>query len=337
MNKLARGLIKDFLVLLVIVLICVGYYLYMPRSAVRLHERIAATDPNVLTEERVELSRDLEKYLAVWLPRDTGKTPTLLHLFLGNQRKFFDLSLGQAIDDIDQTAVAPGKMRIWSFMNMGAVVKTSNKAIAFDTADMPESVVQKRLADIADIFLVTHADMDHYNPTLLKKALQNGKSAVFPEGFRFMYESENWSNIYYLKDGQPVDINGVKITALQTDHRVDGNFNEPNAWYLVETDGFKILHTGDGINFKYKNEKAALAHSGVDVFLCNVKVAAYDIRDISPKVVVPMHLFKFMSNREELENSTFDYAENIYRQYPGELKGIDIKLLFPGEGFEYEA
>jgi len=69
--------------------------------------------------------------------------------------------------------------------------------------------------------------------------------------------------------------------------------------------------------------------------LCNIKIHPFDIRDIKPRVLVPMHLFKFMHNREELKSSTFIDAIERYDQYAQDLSGVDIKLLFPGESFEY--
>ncbi len=335
MGKFIRRIIREFAPLLLMVVVCVAYYFYTPHSAIALHNRIEATRAGFADATRLELSKELGEYLSFGLPHDPDKTPTLWHLFWANQRKFFDISLKQAIAEIGNTDVGIGKMRVWSFMNMGAVVKTNNKIIAFDTADMPESLVQSKLASVADIFLVTHSDMDHFDPSLLRKALQQGKLVVLPENLILTDDDNNLSNVRYLKDGESIEIDEVKITAFQTDHRGDGNFITPNAWYLVEIDGFKILHTGDGRDFKNPNERKALEKSGVDVFLCNVKLAAFDVRDIGPKVVVPMHLFKFMHSRDELANSTIDYAVSVYGQYIEALKGIRIMWLFPGESFQY--
>jgi len=329
-----KKLLKEFATLLFIVLIAVVYYFYTPKSAFNLHKRINLSNPALLNEERTKLSKDLEEYLASGLPKDPGKTPTILHLFLGNQRKLLDLRFNQAIDEIKKTKVEPGKIRVWSLMNMGVVVKTDSKTIAFDIADMPLSTTQKKLVDIVDVILVTHGDSDHYDPALLKKALEQGKTVIFPENFGFMY-NKNFSNIFKLKDGESVNLEELKVTAFQTDHRGDGNFLEPNAWYLVETDKFKLLHTGDGRDFKNKSEKEALKYKEIDIFLCNVKIHPYDIRDVKPKVVVSLHLYKFIHNREELEQSTFNYAINQYRQYLKDLNDIEKIYLFPGESFIY--
>lgn len=299
-----------------------------------MEERINVSDPEILNEERLKLSGDLASYLAKGLPKNPGKTPTILHLFVGNQRKLVDLRIGKAIEEIKNTKVEPGSIRIWSTINMGVVAKTENKIIAFDISDIALSSVQKQLAGVADVFLVTHSDGDHYDPALLKKALEAGKSVVLPEGMGFLY-GDNQANLYHLEYDKEAEINEVKISAFQTDHRGDRNFEEPNAWYLVEVDGFILLHTGDGMNFKNAKDKENLGKYSVDIFLTNRKNHPYDIRDVNPKVVVPLHLYKYIHNREELEESTFTYVMEAYDKYQNELNGIDIKLLFMGESFEY--
>ncbi len=335
MRKIIRWLIRELSPVIFIGLVCVAYYLYVPRSAVNLHERIAASDPNVWGEEREKLADDYAKYLARGLPRDGGRVPSYLHLFFGNQRKILDLRLDKAIKEIEKTAVTPGAVRVWSLFNMGVVVKTSSQVIAFDIADMPLSNTQQRIAELADVILVTHADGDHYDPALLKKALLQGKTVVLPENFRFMYEREGFTNVRTLKYGEGTLVNGMEITAWQTDHRGDGDFFNANAWYRVEVDGIKLLHTGDGRDFQNPREQKNLAQNGIDVFLCNMKLHPYDIRDVNPQVAVPIHSYKFLSGREELENSTFAYAKDNYDLYDKELRGIGVKYLLPGESFEY--
>jgi len=311
------------------------YYVYTPISIFNLNKNIDLSDPLLLDDKRIDLAKSLEKSLSFFLPKNTGKTPTLLHLFLGNQRKLLDLRFNQAIKEIKDTKVNSGEIRIWSLMNMGVVIKTNNKTIAIDVADMPFSGVQKKLTDIVDLVLITHSDSDHYDSTLLKTALKKGKTVIFPQNFNFLYDNENFSKVFKLNDGEKITSNGMDITAFQTDHRNDNNFFEPNAWYLIEIDGFKIIHTGDGWNFKDKNKKESLKNIKIDLFLSNVKNHPYNIRDVKPKVVVPLHLYKFMHSREELAESTFDYAINLYSQYQKDLQGIEKIYLFPGESFTY--
>ena len=331
-----KRILKELLPLLLVVVVASVYYLYTPRSAADLHRRIGSSNPNIFDEERIKLSQDFNEYLAAGLPQDPGKTPTIFNHFLGNQRKLQNLRINQAVAEIEKTAVGPGKVRVWSTTNMGAVVKTSSKIIGFDIADQPLSAVQKEIAELADVLLVTHSDNDHYDPALLKKALDLGKTVILPEGLGFLYEEKDSYKIYKLKDGEEINIDGVKITAFQTDHRGDGNFIEPNAWYLVEVGGLKLLHTGDGRDFKDPQKKKGLADSGIDIFLSNRQIHPYNIRDINPKVLVPLHLHKYIHGREQLGESTFEWVLDFYRPYEKDLEGIEVKLLFTGESFEHQ-
>lgn len=332
MKKSLNELFKSFLILTILASSAYIYYIYTPSSVKNINHQINSSNPEVFDKNRLKLSSELEKYLSKGLPKDTGKTPTLLHLFLGNQRKLIDLRINQAVENIKNVGLKTNSAQITSLINMGAIVKTTNHVIAFDAVNMPLSSSQKQLVNLTDIFLVTHSDGDHYDPTLLKTVLEEGKTVIFPDNFKFLYEDSNYNNIHKLKNGESVTLNGVKITAYQTDHRLDRNFNEPNAWYLVDVDNFKILHTGDGIEFKDKTSRQQLnGMKDIDIFLVNAKIHPHDIRDIHPKLAVPLHLFKFLHNREELNQSTFYYVNNIYSQYQSDLKDIDIKFLFPGE------
>ncbi len=300
-----------------------------------MNERIDISDPEILNEGRMKLSEDLADYLAKGLPKNPGKTPTILHLFIGNQRKLVDLRIKKAIEEIKNTEVGQGSIRIWSTINMGAVIKTEKRVIAFDISDMALSSAQRELAEVVDIFLVTHSDGDHYGPTLLNKALASGNSVVLPEGMGFLY-GDSQANLYHLEYDTETEVDGVKITAFQTDHRGDRNFEEPNAWYLVKIDGFTLLHTGDGMNLKNAKDKENMGGKyDIDIYLANRKNHPNDAKNVSPKVFVPLHLYKFIHSREELEESTFGYVTEAYSKYEGELKGIGIKLLFMGESFEY--
>lgn len=332
MKKLLNELFKSFLIILILFFTAFIYYLYIPASARHLSQQIDSSDPNILDDTRLNLSSQLEQYLSRGLP--ANKTPTLLHLFLGNQRKLLDLRIKQAVTDVRDTKLSTNQAKVTTFLNMGAIVKTAHHTIGFDLANMPLSLAHQSLVDSVDIFLVTHGDSDHYDPTLLQQALESGKTVIFPNDFYFTHPNPESSRVYWLTDGQQIDLDGVQITAFQTDHRLDRNFDEPNAWYLVAVDGFKVLHTGDGIEFKNRSLRQQLNQStDIDIFLVNSRLHPFDVRDIGPQLAIPLHLFKFLHNQEELSQSTFAEVSQRYRQYPSDLQGIDFKFLFPGESF----
>lgn len=320
----------DFLIVFLIAGSFIFFYYRVPASAVSLNKLINSSNPNVFDQSRLELGKKYYNFFASGLP---DGNPTLLHYLTGSQRKFLDLRIDQAIKEIKNTPVAAKKIHVWSLMNMGSVIKTQNKIIVFDAADISFSTVHKQLADIADIFIVSHPDTDHYDPQLLGNAIKNGKSAVFLEGLMAGNKS---TRVHLLRSGQTIDVGGVKITGYQTDHRGDGNFIEPSAWFLVKVDGFTVLHTGDGRDFKNAEEKNEVYNNrDIDILLVNNAIHPYNIRDLKPKVFVPLHLYKWMSGKEFLNNSSFDSVNNNYIKYKTSLINIDKKMLFNGEGFEY--
>jgi L-ascorbate metabolism protein UlaG (beta-lactamase superfamily) len=262
----------------------------------------------------------------------SDKTPSLGHHYVGKQRKLLDVRVKNAIDEIKNTQVAPGKVRIWSLLNMGAVIKSSDKVIALDTANIPYvSSAHNELAETADIFLTTHSDSDHYDRALLLKALESDKTLAFPDGFYF--QEENNPNIFKLASGQRTSVDDIYITAYKTDHRGDGNFQIPVCWYLIEIGDIKILYSGDGLAFQNPTESQRLRdRQDIDVFLANLMLSDENVRGINPKVIVPLHLFKYMHSQEELDKSTFASA---LAKYSGKIGNIDLKLLFAGESFVY--
>jgi len=325
-----RKHIYDLIIIALFGLVFLYFQYYTPRSAVVLSQKIDQTTADDYDAERLALSKEYQNYLSWFLLAD-DKTPSIGHYYIGKQRKLLDIRVKQAIEEIKNTPVADGKVRIWSLLNMGAVIKSSNKIIVIDAANLPfVSHAHDELANIADVFLTTHSDADHYGESFLSKALTNNKKIVFPEGFYF---KENSPSVYKLKSGQRTNIGGLYVTSFKTDHRGDGNFKIANCWYLIEVSDIKILHSGDGLAFQNPTEIQHLRdRDDIDIFLANLMLSDENIRDINPKMVVPLHLFKFMHSQEELDKSTF---ESAVAKYEGKISGIELKLLFAGESFEF--
>lgn len=325
-----RKYIHDLIIIALMGFGFLYFQYYTPRSAIKLSQRIDLTQAGNYDSERLTLSNDYRNFLS-WFLLAKDKTPTIGHYYVGKQRKMLDIRIKQAIDEIKSTPIANGKVHIWSMLNMGVIIKTSNKTIAIDTADLPfVSRAHDELTNIADIFLTTHSDADHYNQSFLSKALMNNRKIAFPDGFYFI---ENSSGVYMLKSGERTNIDGVYVTAFKTDHRGNGDFKLANCWYLIEVNDIKILHSGDGLSFYNPTEIQRLRdRDDIDIFLANLMLSDENIRDINPKVVAPLHLFKFMHSKEELDNSTFN---SVLTKWSGKINDIKMKLLFAGESFEF--
>ena len=306
-------------------------YVYAPSSVTELNKKINNSKILPLDEKRISVVKEYGEFLSNGLP---NSVPKLYFYWLSRQRKMSDLRVKRAINEIKDAQVEMEAVRVWSLLNMGVVVKTNKHTITFDTANLPFSQAHNELANIVDIFLVTHADGDHYDPSLLKKAVKKNKKIVLPEGF--IFESEKPENITIISSGKTVDIDGVKITGYQTDHRGDGNFREPSFWFEVESDGFKLLHTGDGRDFKNKSESEEVyGMKDFDILLGNIMLHPFNIRDLKPRVYIPLHMYKFMSGQLSYQESTIENVLNTHKQYEKDLQGIDIVYLLPGESFIY--
>lgn len=325
---------KSLLYILIFGVVIVVLYFFVPASAKNLNNRINESNPEIVDTARLNLFKEYGNFMNRNLPE---KIPVLYFYWYSNQRKMSDLRVKQAIKEIKNTNSGNNEIKIWSLLNMGVVIKTKEKTIAIDTANLPLSQAHNELADIVDIFLVTHADGDHFDLTLLKKALDKNKKVVFLEG---IYGPEGKSKSISLISGEVKDIDGIKITAYQTDHRGDGNFNDLCAWFVIETRGFKLLHTGDGRDFKNKEESQKVyAMKDFDILLGNSNTGStlhpYNIRDLKPKILIPLHLFKFMHGDDLYQESTIEAVSEAYAKYEKDLQGIEKVYLLPGESYTY--
>lgn len=306
---------------------------YTPSSAIKLSQKIDQTVSGSTESSRMALSDEYASYLSKSLPKNPDTIPTLGHYYIGRQRKLLDVRIKQAISEIKSVSVIGSSVRIWSMLNMGAVIKAPNATIAIDTANIPfVSSAHDELAEVADIFLVTHTDSDHFDQQLLHDARSKNKKIVFPKGIYFEKNAGDNQNIFELESGKRTSVGDIFITAFQTDHRGEGDFDNTNCWYLIEVGAMKILHTGDGLAFRNHTESEFLRKMGdIDIMMANIMLDAQNIEAINSKILVPLHLFKYVHGREQLVNSTFEVAANKY----GQIKSSDTKkvFLFAGESF----
>ena len=160
-----------FFITLFAVILAILYF-YIPASVKSLDNEISQTLPAPQTSKRTELVARYDGFMSKNLP---DNTPALYFYWLSDQRKLSDLRVKRAINEVKQADIQPGNIHIWSLLNMGVVIKTNKHTIAIDTANLPFSTAHNELADLVDIFIVTHIDGDHYSYLLLRKAFANGK------------------------------------------------------------------------------------------------------------------------------------------------------------------
>ncbi len=283
-----------------------------------------------MDEERQKLYTEFDSFILDQVPTFFNSNPIMPWFIYSPGRKLLDLRTSNLALEIESAKVPEGKIKVWYIYNMGVVAKTSKHTIAFDLSAPYFSSSLGKIGDLADIILTSHEHADHYSVGVLSKA----KKLVFPAG-TYLAKVFDQEKTLELESGKETEIDGIKVTAFQTDHRGNKDYSLPVAWYLVEMDGFKLLHTGDGRDFKNPQERAFLESQSIDIMFVNTLVDPFNIRDIKPKIAIPLHLHEIMHNREFLEKNRFDALLSSYSKKADSLRGIKTYLLFWGENIEY--
>ena len=305
------------------------WYKQTPRAVTNMNARIEASDPNDLTEERKSFLADFDTFVMPILPGRPKIKLELVRFLFNKQRKLSDLRTSEAIREIKEMKIEEGKIRIWHLYNMGIVAKTENKTVAFDMARLPFSKTYGDLVEEIDVLITSHLHSDHFDSNLLEQMAEQNKALIFLEG------GGKTDKAIEIKSGEMIDIDGIKITAYQTDHRGDDNFYFPCGWFWVEVDGFNLLHTGDGLRFKNEKEAGKVySRRDLDILLVNIMIEPFNIRGLKPRVVVPLHLYELMHGGDFVTESGFDDVIKKYENKSEALTGIDRRLLIWGESFE---
>lgn len=145
----------------------------------------------------------------------------------------------QVLQWLEQPKPEAGQLDITLVYNMGVLIRSSEKTIAIDIRwDGTKDEAQK-IAENIDMLFLTHPHSDHYSPIMLQAAINAGKPVVLP------CQLKDWQNdkaiIIDKELTAPKELNFVRICSL----RGDQGENIPNNVYLIEFNGWRILHQGD--------------------------------------------------------------------------------------------
>jgi len=135
----------------------------------------------------------------------------------------------------------------------------------------------------ADIVTVSHEHFDHNYVEM-----SSGAPAVL-RGLKGQGKTADWNEVRFDKDG-------LKIRSFPAYHDASkGSERGKDAMFLIETDGLRILHTGD--LGRVLDEKLVKEIGRVDILLICVgghytigpEEAKKVVDELHPRVVIPMH------------------------------------------------
>jgi L-ascorbate metabolism protein UlaG (beta-lactamase superfamily) len=239
---------------------------------------------------------------------------------------FYKPMIEKAIKEIKAEVVTEGAT-IWQLYNHGFVVKTPTSCIGFDLHDYFNMGSFKNLADVLDIYFISHEHGDHFSGDLIQQMMLLKKRVVVPA------EAPIYANTK-MGAGTTLNIAGLKVTAH------DGLHNVPLRQFELETsEGIKILHTGD-------NQTASTLPdiNNVDILLLNgwVNESGYtspivgirnSIEKLNPALTLPGHIWELAHIVDNNNRFGVEY-EDMFKIYNWYLPSEYIVLAW-GERYHY--
>lgn len=215
------------------------------------------------------------------------------------------------MEEISETQVSEGKIRLWYLYNMGVVVKSSNTTVAFD---LPNTNIYNDSADFTkyiDILVITHLHADHFDPSVVKEALKRGVFVVAPNDTTITKYSFNSDKLIIAKPSEKITLKGVEITDYPATH--SSGYEIPVDWFLVTINEKNFLDTGDGSSFTYQPD---FMDKQIDVFLAhfNDERDAESMAKYVPnvKLVLPLHTLELGHGSEIVDYMMYKNALDGY-------------------------
>ena len=286
-------------------------------------EKINTIPAVPLSESRLALLKELDDFIR---STDNGK------FFSFKAYDLLKIRLDQVLEDISSSQVSKGQIKLWYLYNMGIIVKSENKIIAFD---LPNSIVYPNIADFTknlDVLVITHLHEDHFDPKVVKTALENGVSVILPDekiviaqtgssktlikspegegtldflNSRFGLKSEN---LIAAKALEQVTIKGINLTGYPAVHMHNPDFPDdpialfPLDWFFVELNGINLITSGDSSTLVSQSD---FSGKQIDVFMVHFDDprASDNLAKLVPEVktVLPLHVLELQHGSEILD------------------------------------
>lgn len=321
-------------------LFLVFWYFSPPSEEVRkFSNKINQYQPENLTKERESLLLEFDDFAFDHFPILDDDNPLFAYSYLfSDLRKFYKLRFDKLYAEIKNTQVPEGQIKLWYVYNMGVVAKTKNLTVGFDLANEWINFDIPQLADQLDILIISHPHPDHYDSSLVKRALNRGVKVVLPSGkikkeWRKPIRSDpngkelkeifgNSEHLIPMDENEIKVVKQAKITALSAEHG-KGELPVPTRWFLVEVNGFTILHTDDAELTMSGKETLKKSHQGIDIFLMDIRAPNRlpEISFLKPKIIIPLHHWEIFhgkpSTKEEGDfRKILSFKDKVSQQIP---------------------
>ncbi|MCD6590541.1 MAG: MBL fold metallo-hydrolase [Candidatus Aenigmarchaeota archaeon] len=318
----------------------IWYFAPPSEEARKFSNKIDQYQPEILTKEREDLLLEFDNFAFDYFPILDDDHPLFAYSYLfSDLHKFYKLRFDKLYAEIKNTQVPDGQIKLWYVYNMGVVAKTKNLTIGFDLAHKWIDFDIPKLADQLDILIISHPHQDHYDSSLVKRALSRGVAVVLPSGkikeeWRKPIRSDpkgkelkeifgNSENLISMDEDETKVIKQAKITAFAAEHG-KGELPVPTRWFFVEIDGFTILHTDDAELIGSETGDAfKKIPQGIDIFLMDIR-SPNRLREISflkPKIIIPLHHWEIFHGKPKTKGEgdfrkILSFKDEVHQQIP---------------------
>jgi L-ascorbate metabolism protein UlaG (beta-lactamase superfamily) len=252
------------------------------------------------------------------------------------------------------------KYEITYIANSGVMIKHDDVKLIIDGLHTKKSIEFSRVKEdtldkiimgskpFEDVnyLLFTHRHIDHMCNKSIVEFLKNNEDAevLYPMDEGHVIETVN----RFVKDGEykgcAIDIelgkkvkypikNG-EITFFKSKHMGDESYQCSNICYIIQLDGIRFLHLGDGsIDYDYLHKM--LSDEEINVALINFPfIHIPKGKKIIREIIKPDHLIVFHLPFEEDDKSK--YISNTIKRYEKDRDNLPVAEIFIEEGTKVE-
>ena len=244
-------------------------------------------------------------------------------------QEFFRNRIEKAIREIEASHVSEG-VRIWKLYNHGFFIRTPTVSFAFDivpgtrTPGFSVDLRQiEKLAEQADVLLITHMHNDHANRETARLFIGHGKAVIAPEGL-WADEPELSRHLIYPERSssasRQIRVQGGKYELKLTAYPGHQGTLINNVYSVSTPEDFTVVHTGDQSSapddFDWMWKLGASKR--VDLLLPNCWTTDIQgmARGINPKLIIPGHENEMGHAVDHREDYTQSYNHLFGTAYP---------------------
>jgi L-ascorbate metabolism protein UlaG (beta-lactamase superfamily) len=182
-------------------------------------------------------------------------------------------------------------MKVTRYFQSCLLIEENGVRILID----PSGQEKDRLKDFGklDAVLYTHEHSDHFDAEMAQTFVEQAIAPVYANSST---AKQVKASVTEVKNGQELEINGLKIKAMELPHCLmwDGSEGPQNTGYLINE---RLFHPGDGKELTgLKVDALAVGINGPDISLKD----AFDFcKQVAAKQVIPVH-YDYLGGKPEV-------------------------------------